>query len=85
MILQVRYFVRLQEKTLQTSVTSPCLHAAQREVYTSNLFRFLQQSVAQDIFENSVLGEGRGENVSGDPVHQHQCITVGVNTPSSTR
>ena len=35
-ILQVWYFVRLQERTLQTSVTLPCLHAAQREVYTSN-------------------------------------------------
>ena len=27
----------------------------------------------------------RGKNVSGDPAHQHQYITVGVNTPSSTR
>ena len=25
------------------------------------------------------------KNVSGDPAHQHQYITVGVNTPSSTR
>ena len=36
-ILQVRYFVRLQEKTGQTSVISPCLHAVQREVYTLEL------------------------------------------------
>ena len=84
-ILQAHCFVRLQQKTLQTSVASPCLYAAQREVYASNLFRILQQIVASDIFENSVLGEARGKNVSGDPVHQHQYITVGVNTPSSTR
>ena len=30
-------------------------------------------------------GDARGKNVSGDPAHQHQYITVGVNTPSFTR
>ena len=30
-------------------------------------------------------GEARGKNVSGNPAHQYQYITVGVNTPSSTR
>ena len=32
----------------------------------------------------SALGT-HGEFVTGDSAHQHQCITVGVNTPSSTR
>ena len=30
-------------------------------------------------------GAARGKNVSGDPAHQHQYVTVEVNTPSSTR
>ena len=30
-------------------------------------------------------GDARGKNVSGDPAHQHQYFTVGVNTPSFTR
>ena len=31
-----------------------------------------------------ISAAARGKNVSGDPAHQHQYITVGVNTPSST-
>ena len=30
-------------------------------------------------------GDARGKNVSGNPAHQHQYITVGVNTSSFTR
>ena len=30
---------------------------------------------------NATDDGARGENVSGEPAHQHQYITVGVNTP----